>query len=112
MNELFGQLLTSTLETLYMVGVSALFGAGGGLALGILLVVSAPSGVLAAPLFHKVLTVMTNLGRSIPFIIIVVAIVPFHAPDNWNVHRHRRGYRASCRWRNSLRRPSSGKRPD
>jgi D-methionine transport system permease protein len=77
MNELFGLLLTATLETLYMVGVAALFCAAGGLALGILLVVTAPRGVLRAPLAYRTLTALTNLGRSIPFIIIVVAIVPF-----------------------------------
>jgi ABC-type methionine transport system permease subunit len=65
------------METLYMVGVAALFCAAGGLALGILLVVTAPGGVLPAPLAYKTLTALTNLGRSIPFIIIVVAIVPF-----------------------------------
>jgi ABC-type methionine transport system permease subunit len=77
MSELFGLLLAATLETLYMVGVAALFCAAGGLALGILLVVTAPGGVLSAPLAYKTLTALTNLGRSIPFIIIVVAIVPF-----------------------------------
>jgi hypothetical protein len=52
MSELFGLLLTATLETLYMVGVAALFCAAGGLALGILL----PGGVLPAPLGYKTLT--------------------------------------------------------
>lgn len=77
MTELWTLLLTSTLETLYMVGVSAVFAAAGGLALGILLVVTAPGGVLAAPAIHKTLAALANVGRSIPFIIIVVAIVPF-----------------------------------
>ena len=77
MNELFSLLLTSTLETLYMVGIAAVLCSAGGLTLGILLVVTAPGRVLAAPVIHRILTLFTNLGRSIPFIIIVVAIVPF-----------------------------------
>ncbi len=77
MSELFSLLLTSTLETLYMVGIAAVLCGAGGLALGILLVVTAPGRILSAPAIHKVLTVLTNVGRSIPFIIIVVAVVPF-----------------------------------
>jgi ABC-type methionine transport system permease subunit len=76
-SELFSLLLTSTLETLYMVGIAAALCATGGLGLGILLVVTAPGRVLSAPAVHRMLTVFTNLGRSIPFIIIVVAVVPF-----------------------------------
>lgn len=77
MSELFSLLFTSTLETLYMVSVAAVLCAAGGLVLGILLVVSAPGRVLSAPAIHKTLTILTNFGRSIPFIIVVVAIVPF-----------------------------------
>ncbi len=77
MSELFSLLLTSTLETLYMVGIAAVLCSVGGLALGILLVVTAKGRVLSAPAIHKVLAVVTNIGRSIPFIIIVVAVVPF-----------------------------------
>jgi len=76
-NELFSLLLTSTLETLYMVGIAAVLSAAGGLILGILLLVTAPGRVLPAPAIHKTLTILTNFGRSIPFIIVVVAIVPF-----------------------------------
>jgi ABC-type methionine transport system permease subunit len=60
-----------------MVGIAAVLCGAGGLALGILLVVTAPGRILSAPAIHKVLTVLTNVGRSIPFIIIVVAVVPF-----------------------------------
>ena len=77
MSELFSLLFTSTLETLYMVSVAAVLCAAGGLVLGILLVVSAPGRVLSTPAIHKTLTILTNFGRSIPFIIVVVAIVPF-----------------------------------
>jgi ABC-type methionine transport system permease subunit len=77
MSELSVLLWQATLETLYMVGLSALFSAIGGLAGGVLLVAMAPGNIAAAPVFHRVLTSLVNFGRSVPFIILMVAVVPF-----------------------------------
>ena len=77
MSELTSLLWQSTLETLYMVGVSALFSVIGGLGLGLLLVVTRTNGILAAKWLNRALETMTNMARSIPFIILLVAIVPF-----------------------------------
>jgi D-methionine transport system permease protein len=77
MSELPGLLWTSTLETLHMVGLSAAISALGGLVLGILLAVTARGRILESPVLHRVLSTVTNVGRSIPFIILLVAIVPF-----------------------------------
>jgi ABC-type methionine transport system permease subunit len=77
MNELTSLLWQSTLETLYMVAVAALFSACGGLALGLLLVLTRPNGILAAKWLNRFLETITNMARSIPFIILLVAIVPF-----------------------------------
>jgi D-methionine transport system permease protein len=77
MSELPGLLLRATLETLYMVGAAALFSAMGGLILGTLLVVLARGNILAAPRLHRAISLLTNFGRSVPFIILLVAIVPF-----------------------------------
>jgi ABC-type methionine transport system permease subunit len=72
-----GELLwQSTLETLAMVGASLVLAGAGGLVLGVLLVVSARDGVLPIPWLHRVLTVTANVGRSIPFIILMVALIP------------------------------------
>ncbi len=77
MHELAPLLWDSTLETLYMVAVSAVFCILGGLPLGVLLVVTRRDGVLEAPWLNRVLAGITNFGRSVPFIILLVAIIPF-----------------------------------
>jgi ABC-type methionine transport system permease subunit len=77
MNELASLLWQSTLETLYMVAVAGLFSVCGGLALGLFLVVTRPQGILAAKWLNRLLETITNMARSIPFIILLVAIVPF-----------------------------------
>ncbi len=70
-------LLWGIVESLYMVLVSTLCAYVIGLPLGVLLVTSAKDGIRpCAPLF-KVLDVIVNLTRSIPFIILLVAIIPF-----------------------------------
>jgi D-methionine transport system permease protein len=76
MSDVIVLLWQATVETLYMVCVAALFSALGGLVGGVLLVVTAPGNVAEAPLLHRVLTSVVNIGRSIPFIILMVAVVP------------------------------------
>jgi D-methionine transport system permease protein len=66
----------ATLETLYMVGVSTLFTALLGLPLGVLLVISDAGHILAAPRLNKILGAIVNVGRSLPFIILLVAVIP------------------------------------
>jgi D-methionine transport system permease protein len=67
----------STGETLYMVGVSALIATLLGLPLGIFLATSGKGELFAAPWINRVLGVIVNAARSTPFIILVVAIIPF-----------------------------------
>jgi ABC-type methionine transport system permease subunit len=76
MSELAGLLWQATLETVYMVAISALFSALGGLVGGVLLVATEKDGIAAAPVFHRSLAAIVNIGRSIPFIILMVAVVP------------------------------------
>ncbi|NJC72671.1 ABC transporter permease [Planosporangium thailandense] len=64
-------------ETGYMVGVSTVLTAIGGLLLGVLLVLTARGGLLAARPVHAALGLIVNIGRSLPFIILLVAIIPF-----------------------------------
>ncbi|MCG7598740.1 ABC transporter permease [Halomonas sp. McH1-25] len=70
-------ILMATLDTLYMVGISGLVAAALGVPLGVLLYVTRPGQILARPALNTVLGVVTNVGRSIPFIILMVAIIPF-----------------------------------
>lgn len=76
MKELLELLWEPTLQTLYMVGIAALLSGVGGLLLGIALVTTPPGRILQAPWLYRVLNVITNVGRSIPFIILLVAILP------------------------------------
>ncbi|SDE99770.1 MetQ/NlpA family ABC transporter substrate-binding protein [Terriglobus roseus] len=77
MKNLLALLWEPTLQTLYMVGIAVLLSGVGGLFLGIALVTTAPGRILQAPWLYRVLNVVTNVGRSVPFIILLVAILPF-----------------------------------
>lgn len=70
-------ILRATLDTLYMVAVSGVISALVGIPLGVLLYVTRPGQVLAQPGLNGALGIITNVGRSIPFIILMVAIIPF-----------------------------------
>ncbi|MDN6181056.1 MAG: ABC transporter permease [Halomonas subglaciescola] len=70
-------ILQATLDTLYMVGVSGVISTLLGVPLGILLNITRPGQIIAMPVINQVLSVVTNVGRSIPFIILMVAIIPF-----------------------------------
>jgi D-methionine transport system permease protein len=74
--ELLGALWTATLETLYMTVVAALVVVVAGVPLGVLLVVTDRGGLWERPLLSRVLGTVVNVGRSVPFIILMVAIVP------------------------------------
>ncbi|GEN29261.1 D-methionine ABC transporter permease [Halovibrio variabilis] len=70
-------ILQATLDTLYMVAISGFISTLVGLPLGVMLYVTRPRQILAKPLLNQVLSIITNIGRSIPFIILMVAIIPF-----------------------------------
>ncbi|WP_432092531.1 methionine ABC transporter permease [Streptomyces sp. bgisy100] len=64
-------------DTLYMVGWSTLLAVVGGLPLGVLLVLTDRGGLLQNIVVNKVVGVVVNIGRSLPFIILMVALIPF-----------------------------------
>ena len=64
-------------ETLAMVGVSGGIGALFGVPLGVLLYLTTSGGVLSAPVFNRVAGLVVNAVRSVPFIILLVAVIPF-----------------------------------
>jgi len=70
-------LIKGTSETLYMVGVSAVYTLVIGLPLGVLLVITDKKGLLALPAFNQGLGIVVNILRSLPFIILLVVIIPF-----------------------------------
>jgi len=75
--ELARLLWESLLETQWMVGVSGLVGTVFGLPLGILLVVTDRGGLLQNAAINRGLGAIANAVRSTPFIILLVAIIPF-----------------------------------
>jgi D-methionine transport system permease protein len=74
--ELLQLIAWSTVDTLTMVGASALFGTMFGLPLGVFLATSRAGELFPAPAANRVLGFVVNATRSTPFIILVVAIVP------------------------------------
>jgi D-methionine transport system permease protein len=75
--ELIRLILDSTLDTLIMVAVAASLGTLIGLPLGVFLATSKRGELFAAPTVNAALGIIVNATRSTPFIILVVAIIPF-----------------------------------
>ncbi len=68
---------TSSVETLIMVGLSGLIGSAIGIPLGVWLYLTDRNGVLENGLINRTVGVIVNAVRSTPFIILLVAIIPF-----------------------------------
>lgn len=64
-------------ETFVMVGWSAAIAIVVGLPVGVALVVTRPGGLHPVPVLSFLLDAIINVGRSLPFIILMVAIIPF-----------------------------------
>ena len=64
-------------ETVYMVVVSMVLSTAVGMPLGVLLHTTAKGGILESPVLNKGIGAVVNAIRSIPFIILLVAIIPF-----------------------------------
>jgi D-methionine transport system permease protein len=75
--EIIRLIADATGETLYMVAVAAGLGTLLGLPLGVFLATSGKGELFAAPWVNRVLGAVVNATRSTPFIILVVAIIPF-----------------------------------
>lgn len=71
------QFLQAMVDTFYMVGFSLLVGSIIGIPLGILLVITRPGGIIENSVFFKMVNPVINMVRSLPFIILLVAIIPF-----------------------------------
>ncbi|SFV06919.1 methionine ABC transporter permease [Alicyclobacillus macrosporangiidus] len=69
--------VTALEQTLTMVGFSLCFSAIIGLPLGMALVVTRKGHILENALVFNVLSTIVNIIRSVPFIILVIAIIPF-----------------------------------
>ncbi len=65
------------LETLYMTLVSSLFAYIIGIPLGILLILTGQNGLRPMRILNTTLNIIVNVGRSIPFIILLITLLPF-----------------------------------
>lgn len=65
------------LETLYMTFLSSLLAYVFGLPLGVILVITDRNGIKPKPVVNGVLGFVINILRSVPFIILLIAVIPF-----------------------------------
>lgn len=77
LKDILSILWSGTGETLLMVLASTFIGYVIGLPLGVLLTVSDSDGIDPHPLLYKVLDVIINITRSVPFLILLILIQPF-----------------------------------
>ena len=75
--EILALIWQATLDTLSMVAIAAGIGTVFGLPLGVFLATSKSGELFAAPAVNAGLGIIVNATRSTPFIILVVAIIPF-----------------------------------
>ena len=77
LSQMYDLFLSSFWETLIMVGISGVIGAAVGVPIGIVLYLTDRQGVLSNAAVNGVLGVIVNAVRSTPFIILLVAVIPF-----------------------------------
>lgn len=65
-----------TLQTLYMTFVSVFFSYLLGLPLGVILVATGKDGIMPMPVFNNILGTIVNVVRSVPFLILMIALIP------------------------------------
>jgi len=75
-NEILQLVLNATGETLYMVLLAGLFTLLIGLPLGVLLFISRRQGLYPLPRINQALGAIINLGRSLPFVVMLIALIP------------------------------------
>ena len=76
-SEVIQMLIQGIGETLYMTLASTLFGYLFGLPMGILLTISDKEGIKPNWVLYKVLDVIANIVRSVPFLILLIVLIPF-----------------------------------
>lgn len=77
MTSIAAPLLSATLQTLIMVCVSVSLCAIFGLTFGAWLAISSPQGIAPSRAVHQLLAAFANISRSIPFLVLIVVLLPF-----------------------------------
>ena len=65
-----------TIDTLYMVVLSAILAVIFGTAIGLLLYITAKNSVYPMPILNKIVGAIVNIGRSIPFVVLIILLFP------------------------------------
>lgn len=71
-----GQIVLAAEQTLYMVFVSLAIGTAIAMVLAVLLVLTGPNGIMPHRWPYRIINTVVNIVRSIPFIILLVFILP------------------------------------
>ena len=74
--QMIRMLLEGIRDTVYMTLVSTALGYAFGLPMGILLAVSDKNGIRPNPLLYRIFDVISNIVRSIPFLILLILLIP------------------------------------
>lgn len=75
--EIIDMLILGIWETIYMTAASTLLGYALGLPMGILLAVTDRDGIRPNAVCYKILDIAANIVRSIPFLILLILLIPF-----------------------------------
>ncbi len=75
-DDLYDLVINATGETLYMVALATLFTLLVGLPLGVLLFITRRQGLTPSPKLSAVLGTIVNIGRSLPFVVLLIALIP------------------------------------
>ena len=74
---IFERLLWAIADTVLMVSASALIALVAGIPLALILVMTSPGGIIEAPRLNRTLGAVVNGFRAVPFIVMLVALLPF-----------------------------------
>ena len=74
---LISLLSEETLKTLLMTVLGTLFAYLIGLPVGVSLIVTGPNGIRPAPIYNRIMGFIVNVIRSVPFLILMIALMPY-----------------------------------
>ncbi|WP_267354820.1 MULTISPECIES: methionine ABC transporter permease [unclassified Methylobacterium] len=75
--QMIDRLWQAAFDTLFMVGVSGAIAVLAGIPLALFLVTSEPGGIFPAPPANRLVGMVVNGFRAVPFIVLLVALIPF-----------------------------------
>ena len=75
--QMIDRLWQAAFDTLFMVGVSAAIAVLAGIPLALFLVTTEPGGIFPAPRANRLVGMVVNGFRAVPFIVLLVALIPF-----------------------------------